>query len=459
MDYLSKYKNLSLAIRELFYEKEFPLFLGALAVLLHFVEAQFFGLAIFVFFACVILVFIDDLTPILPLAFLVIFNFHDYEGTKNPIFYLILAPALVCFIIHAFRFKTERFKFGKFFLPLCCITLSLALGGVFSKFVSQYSQGILEIIAFGPITLLVYLYFINYLNPPKDFNIKKYLCSLIVIMAITPAIEQILMLAIKVAPDAIDKDVLGWGSVNVVATLILLAIPCEFYLLCKAKNLVPHVLVVLFLIASLFVSGSEACLGIALVITPLTIVYSILYVRKENREYYVKILLCLLLLAVIVVYICYDSGALNSLIERVKTSLSSDSGRTELYLEACDLFRQSPIFGAGMGYYDHDNPMFKGETLFYYNFHSTFFNTLAKMGMVGILSYTLLYITRYRELMKAHTPFHVFLTLAFGSYACYAMVDTAEFNIMPCVIIITLIFAMLEIINDREETYLPSFLK
>ena len=166
-------------------------------------------------------------------------------------------------------------------------------------------------------------------------------------------------------------------------------------------------------------------------------------------------LLTLLGLFIVVFGITLNYGLLSSFIERITSALKSDSGRTELYKEGLDLFLSSPVFGVGMGYSNFTSEWHGEAPLIYYNFHSTFFNALAKMGVVGVLSYGFLYFTRYRELMKYHAPFNVFMTLSFGAYATYAMIDTAEFNIMPCVIVITLIFTVLEIINQRNENALP----
>ena len=161
MKILDNAKKIIPSFKAWIYGREFPLLLGVIAVILHYFEMQFMGLAIFVFFACLILLLIDDLTPILPLAFLVIFNFHDYGRTNEPIFFIILAPALICFIIHAFKYKKEEFKLGKYFLPLSFICIALVLGGLFSDYLFQYTNGLLQIVAFGPIVLFVYVYFSN----------------------------------------------------------------------------------------------------------------------------------------------------------------------------------------------------------------------------------------------------------------------------------------------------------
>ena len=281
MKNLDSLKNLVKDLKGWVYGKEYPLLLGIIAITLHFFEMQFLGLAIYVFFASLILLFIDDLTPILPLAFLVIFNFHDYGRTNEPIFFIILAPALICFIIHAFKYKKEEFKLGKFFAPQVCICIALAVGGLFSIFISSYVNGLLQIIAFGPIVLFVYVYFLNYISPPKDFNLKKNLCYLIVVMAIVGSIEMILMLTFKVKPDDLDKDLLGWGSMNVVATLIILSIPCAFYLLTKSNYPSLYLLIISFLIFGVAISSSEACLGIGIVITLVCVIYSLVFVKKE----------------------------------------------------------------------------------------------------------------------------------------------------------------------------------
>jgi hypothetical protein len=91
----------------------------------------------------------------------------------------------------------------------------------------------------GPTMLVIYIFFSAYVCPKKNFDLKKYICFLLVILGLTTTIH----LAIYRLHADIFKDQaftpwwLGWGNINCAATLLLLAIPSCWFLITQVKNM------------------------------------------------------------------------------------------------------------------------------------------------------------------------------------------------------------------------------
>ena len=74
-----------------------------------------------------------------------------------------------------------------------------------------------------------------------------------------------------------------------------------------------------------------------------------------------------------------------------------DSGRIKLFKEAWELFKAHPIFGVGKGYVGTGTPT---NEIGIYWFHSTFFQVIASMGIVGLMAYVYYYWARLKILFS-----------------------------------------------------------
>jgi O-antigen ligase len=131
---------------------------------------------------------------------------------------------------------------------------------------------------------------------------------------------------------------------------------------------------------------------------------------------------------------------------------SNDNGRINIYLLSLELFSKFPIFGVGLGhsvaFLNAFDPIYNGF------FHSTFFHSIASMGIIGLLAYVLLYLSRIKLLAKNNTSFGLFAMISFFTFAIYAMVENSEVNII--IVYITALFAVASVANnEKQEKPLP----
>ena len=437
------------AMTEFFYGPFYPVFVALFITLAFASNASLAGLLLVSLTASVVFLRFEDATPIIPLLFFVVLCFRDYNVMNGVLGYIFLAPALISFIARFFLYPIKKFRLGKLFLPLVGVSVALLLNGLLSD-VNNYTNGLVTAFTIGPVMIIIYLFFLNYVNPPKDFNLKKYLCYLLVILGLTCfthlCIQSIHLNVIKDL-EFITSE-LGWGNTNCAATLLLISIPACWYLITQVKNIIPLFIILVILHMGIILSGSDGVLAISLIFTPIIAFFTYLNIDAKRRAIYLKIILTILFVLTVsaLVIVCvYDFEYLLSLLE----PRFSDSSRTKLYQEALDLFSKYPIFGAGLGYQNPELPTLLGVRL--YNFHSVLFHVMGTMGIIGIIAYTFYYTERFKLLMKNYNTFTLFITMAFIMFECYAFIDTSEFNAIPLMSTITVLFTIVELTNKKDN--------
>jgi O-antigen ligase len=374
--------------------------------------------------------------------------------TGSIVFYAMVVIPAVCLVIHFIKFPIKQFKFGKMFLPLCVVTASLFLGGMLSPYLTEYSSGLLYSIPLGPVILIVYLYFANYVCYPEDFNLKKYFMLLLVLMGFIASLTfGYYYFNLKVLQNGFFRiNEMGWGNVNMAAAVLLTSIPATCYFLTKSKSIFPCLVTVLFFYFVIYLTGSDGCLGISIAFLPFLAFFVYKHLKGFNKKLFNAIIfLCIAgVLAGLILLVLLDKfHIITDLIDKA----SSDSGRSELYHDAWRVFNECPLFGAGFGYHNHRlySPISSGG-LRGHNSHSTLFQVLASMGIFGFVAYVYYFYHRYSILCKHNTRYHQFAFFSFTLCACYGFIDTVEFSTIPLMITLTLLVLITEFENSNPDT-------
>ena len=439
-------------IDDFLYTSYYPIAIGLIAVISYILNVQLLGIALFILVGCYVLVSRRDCTPILPILSFFIFNIRDLDVTGSLAFYLILSPDLVCLIIHFIKFPLKTFNVGKLFLPLCAVSIALLLSGLLSPYASGWANGLLYTIPIGPVMLIIYLYFANYLAYPEKFDLKKYFSVILVVLGFIVAIEfsYNYYFSKVLADKTYNFAELGWGNVNSVGAMLLLAIPATCYLFSKKGNLPFYVGTVLFFYYTIYLTGSDGSLGISLAFLPFLayFVYVKMQDKKSKKLFNILIFIVAVGAFLALLVLCFIDK-FNVIIDFLTEKISGESGRSKLYRDAWRIFLENPLFGAGFGYYNH-NVYFPPDPTRLFNFHSTLFQVIGGLGIVGFLAYVYLYYNRLSILMAKGTAFNLFVTASFLMFACYGFIDTLEFSATPGMIILILLFLVTEFTNVRE---------
>ena len=436
---LSKIKNFC---DEFFYGYSYPILLAIVALVSYNFEAGLFGFTFMATFACITLIMYKDLTPFLPPVFLFLFCFRNLSMLSGVFFYVVCGVCACALIVHFIIYPVKIFL-GKLFLPICLMIMSLFMGGILSDYLDDYLGGLAVMIAVGPVMLFEYFLLSNYVCPPKDFDLKKYLCVLVVIAAFTASSTMLLIVSYKGSFPYRGLRLVGWGTSNTVASLILVATPCCCYLMTKTKIFTPYFILFVAFFMALILSNSDGCLGIFLAFFPLLVLVTYFSLDKSKRRAFLIEFSAFVIVVVIALIPLIKYVSLDKLIN------PSDSGRLDLYREAFKLFIKYPVFGAGQGYVNLNifNPSL--DVLRQYNFHSSVMHVMATMGTVGLISYVYYVVQRFRVL-AGKNRFNVFMVLSFFMFEGYALIDVSEFCIFPLLCSVMIILAVTEKINNTS---------
>ncbi len=441
------------ALNGFLYSSYYPLSIAIWAFFCFVLNLQ--ALAIFTVIAvgCVILVLTDDFTPLIPLIISFILSVRNYPALTTIPYFIAYGIVFICFVCHFIRFPFKNLYLGKLFFPMCLVSAALFLGGVLSPtYTANYLRNILFAFSFGPLVLVIYLLFLNGIKPPKDFDLKKFLCCNFILATVFACFE---VWFIKFTESEeffrIARSVF-WGNFNTVGAMTLISIPACFYLMAKTGKSAAMFSVIIFMITTDIVSRSDGSAGIALLSVPFLIVLTFFKLRKKDRK---QFMLCLffilfaLCVAGIVAAFKYGLDDISALIQEI----TKENGRFSLYDNAIKIFKNNPLLGVGVGFTDETiyNPQYGA-----FNFHCTALHIAATMGIFGLIAYAVYYYFRFRVLLKRNSAFNCFAFVSFILFEAYGLIDVCEFNIVPLITYVTLLFVCVEKENYKgEDDYLP----
>lgn len=445
---LDKLNGITAKLRRFIYSGYYPFIVAAVALCCFVLRQQTLGLFLFITGAGIILISLDDLSPVIPLFACVVLFISDFKILTTAPFIIIYCLLALCFIYHFLSYPVKNFYLGRLFFPLCFVSIALLLGGLLSvRGRNNYSNGFLSAFATGPLLLVIYLLFLNGVKPPDNFDIRTYLSRTIIAATVAACTEVVLCYASSdfAANVAVGRD-FTWGNFNTVGAMTLIAVPACFYLMIRTGKFATLFFTVIFMIATDVLCHSDGSAGIILFSFPFLVFFTFTYVNKRDRKPFT---LCIFALALLLfaagIYALLKFG-LDGILSYVRFS-TDDHGRLMLYEQAAELFKENPVLGIGQGYFD--------EAAYYRfytdNFHSTVFHVAATMGCVGLIAYAVYYFFRIKIILGGKHAFNAFAFLSFVLFEAYGLIDVCEFNIIPLMSYMTLVILCAEKTDEKAE--------
>jgi len=220
--------------------------------------------------------------------------------------------------------------------------------------------------------------------------------------------------------------------------------PMCFYVASKSKcPAIPILIGVIHYFASIMtLSRGGILFGL------ITLVFCLVYLffsQKNKKRMLFHYIVVLVVLGIVYACIYQD---FNALIKELIDRGIGTSGRDKLYEEAWNGFKDHPIFGLGMGY---DGPNYDQDVINFYWFHSTLFQVIGSMGIVGIVAFGYFYFVRYKQVFSYikidKSLWYVFFSML--GFEMYSMIDTGTFIPVPFMSIMIFINMILEIQNEE----------
>lgn len=427
------------------------LYLGCLAVLIYLswiLNNPVIGLATISVFGTITLIFSEDITPTMALLVMACCIFATDDIGGYVIYVLVLIPLIIAIGLH-FVLYPRKLKLGKMFFPQLAVSIVLILAGVGTIAIKNYFSTFFYCILLGLVILIFYvLYYTYYTNEKVDK--QKYFAKILFwfgLLMCAQIIGHYIKNAIPVRDFGKEWIHLGWGIDNNVATLLLLTAPFTFYLATKEQKLTwLYTFFGLLQYAVIVLTFSRGGILFAILTAPFVI--GITAKKASKKQVLVPIVICFAM-AMLVYFQYFDT--INNMVSSMFKGISDGSGefsanRNLLYKEALDVFAKFPINGAGMGYAGNN---FDTNVVGFYWFHSTFFQIIASMGLIGLTGYLYFYIIRYKIIVRnaVKNLFGMFSLLAMIGFELYSMIDTGTFIPVPIMILTMLI----TLINERQR--------
>ena len=276
-----------------------------------------------------------------------------------------------------------------------------------------------------------------------------YFAKFLAYIGVIIALELIVVMAKSdVEPARWAKVVwhVGWGNRNNISTYLLFTAPMCLYLSTKYRYGVVYLLLSALQYACLVLTFSRGGILFGFIALVFGVVFVIL--KAKNRKNQLIFLGSVLGVMLIGYLIMMDdvNDAIKSLLSR-GTGLS---GRDDLYAEAWELFKQHPFQGNGLGFEGHYGNF--GDAVRMYWFHSTLFQVLACMGIIGILAYGYSYVIKVIALCKnLRNTFNLFVIVVFIGYEGYSMMDTGTFIPGAYLLVVLILMCLVEMFTSTPE--------
>lgn len=435
------------------YSDWYLLAIAALVVLFWALEAMVAGFVTLLLIMSFLLVVKRDMTPCMPVLLSVYCVIS--KGEFPPYFaymFIILVPVVGSLVFHFVYYKTQKISGGAFGFAYLLVAASMFMGGITSNQLNDEMKGLAFAAFLGLLPFAVYELIVNCCNGMKKTDFVRYVCRAFAYLGLLITV-QLLIYYIRVWTGIIPagREVhLGWGISNGAATVVLSTMPITMYVAVTDKKLWRSLLFALLAIVQMVavistVSRGAILVGIAEFV--LMIIASVAF--NKHRKVYVA--LYVVIAAVVVLCCVLLKDKLMAFVERAFNNGLDGSGRDEIYKEAVDVFKQNKLFGVGLGYigvnsYLNSNPM--------YYFHSTFFQTIASLGLFGLVASVYMYYKRVRFAFSKGRAFNIFLIVSSFGFEGYAMINTFTFLAVPGLLIIAVLTAVNERCNSiSDEEY------
>ena len=350
-------------------------------------------------FVCFVL-----LTPFVP-----IFGVIDRTG---PQFYY-LSISQLCIYLYLFLFRVEKLHFD--FIRKNKIVLSYTLFLIVSLFSFVFSININESIVewnqyftlFNSLVVLVLLLGVNR-------SLWSFIFKAIILLLSIEALNILFVFIHNFDSGAAFsrlKEYQGLSSnQNIGAFALVIKIPFLLHFILKAHNkyfeiLLFQLLVIVFF--DVFIIASRGAILSMIIIVLLFSIFILYHINKINKSHKIKFFATIFLFIGTAIFqnVLYQ-GQTTSLTNRMSNYVDDSTNyRLDRYKDALSYIIENPIIGTGIGTWKIKATDLGSDTMkeyqVAYHVHNDFLQLAAETGLIGLLSYLLIFVITFVILYKS----------------------------------------------------------
>lgn len=424
--------------------------IAALIVLFWATGAMVTGFVVLLLIMSFILVVKRDMTPCLPI--LIGIYCVISKGEFPPYFvymFIILVPVVGSLVFHFVYYRNAKIKGGAFGLAYLLVAASMFMGGITSNQLNVEIKGFAFAAFLGLFPFAVYELIVNCCEGMSKTQFVSYVCRAFMFLGLLIT-AQLFIYYIRVWIGMIPEKTevhLGWGISNGAATVLLATMPISMYVAVTDKKLWRSVICAFLSVAQFVAVVATVSRGAILVGAAefvLMLIASVVF--NKHRKVYAATYAVVALIAIVGCIVFKDK--LIAFVERAFSNGLDGSGREKIYKEAINVFLQNKLFGVGFGYIG-ENAYLNTHPMYY--FHSTFFQTIASLGLFGLAASVYMYYKRVKFAFSKGRAFNIFLIVSCFGFEGYAMMNTFTFLAVPGLLIIAVLTALNERCNSISD--------
>ena len=386
----------------------------------------------------------DILASVLPFGLIFLLAAPAYDDLR--IFYSCSPAAAVIVLTLCIHFLLwhgywHLGKCGRGLVLVSCATLLGGLNAFFERSVLQYYY----ILGCGVLSLLVYLIIASQIAEPKPYDLRKktaaifYAIGLFMLVVVAMCYIKTCLIGGK------PFHIIDFNYRNYAATILLATCPMPIYFLKSNKW---HGLVFFLFVIGLLFTGSRSALLFGVV----EIILCAIYVAKF-KFLPLKQLIISLVAVVALILAVFFWAEFEFIINRVPGGafISTDDHRWQDIIASVKDFLASPIYGTGIGRTLHSEipkEWIDGSIFVYQN---AIAQIIGSMGLIGIVSYAVLFRDRVKMLFSHINPFSMIMALSYLGMLMISMTNPGIFNPFPNCALMVVLFAVVERVNENYD--------
>ena len=420
-------------------------------------ECAPFGFVALVLVSSFVLIFSRDILPLFANIFGAVLMIYTDKVDEFLYLWPVFIPlglSVVAFVVRNIIIKNkngDKFQLGKLFFPQVAVSVALLLGGVGVVSGEAYVSALAHTIVLGVGMLAVYILARNFISTEGDVDKATFFAKILAYIGMVVSIQLVVVIARSgLAPSEWIRGnwFIGWGNRNNISTYLLFTAPMCLYLSTKYQKVgVVYILMAVFQYICLLMTFSRGGILFGFIALIFAIAFSIY--KAKNRKMYL-IFLGVVVGLMLVLYLSF-MGKVNDAIESLLARGTGLSDRDLLWIEGWDLFKAHPFQGVGFGYQGSMQSIVH-EAIGIYYFHSTLFQIIACMGIVGILAYGYSYVVKGIVLFKnPRNTFNLFVIVVVIGFEGYSMIDTGTMIPFPYMMLVTIMMCVVEMFTSTKE--------
>lgn len=369
---------------------------------------------------------------------------HAEVNFFDPVYYvpILVVPAVIFHLI----VYPPKFNKGRFFYTTLAVAIAVTTGGLFFLSVKEYFSmpAMYYVFGLGFGMLLIYMLLQSDI-PFNKAKVAKYFARMMVgigIMGIAMIVSNYIQYG-HLINENFNKFMRLFQLGNNLSNNLLLSMPFAFYLATQGKNSVFYFVVGILQYFVMVMSMSRGGILFSSIVIPFLFIITLVIAKKKDR---IKFLITTAVIAVIiaVVFFLWFQPIYDNLIGLLE--VRGNEARVNLYKLAWNNFLKHPIFGTGLAY--DPGLYYHPEAMCIYWYHSTIFQILGSLGIVGLIAYAYQEIVRFFTLLEVKSRFNLYTLLSLGGFSAYSMVNVGYFVPLPFVLMVIYMFIVVDRYNN-----------